>query len=221
MRVLVAEDEKRVADAVAAAVSSQGFVPDTVTDGEEAWFKGSTENYAVIVLDLGLPKLDGMQVLKRWREEKILTPVIILSARGSWAERVAGIDAGADDYLPKPFEMEELLARVRAVLRRNGARPETTIELGELRLDLKSGTTFRNGVPVNLTPLEFRLLQHLATHHKRHVGKEELAEQLYAFNHEKEANAIEAIVSRLRRKLGNNVIENRRGFGYRLNPGSE
>ena len=221
MRILVAEDERRVAEAVAAAIATQGFVPDMATDGEDAWFRGSTENYAVIILDLGLPKLDGMQILKRWREEKILTPVIVLSARGSWAERVAGIDAGADDYLPKPFEMEELLARVRAVLRRNGARPGTTIELGELRLDLKTGSTFRNGMPVNLTPLEFRLLQHLAVNHERHVGKEELAEQLYAFNHEKEANAIEAIVSRLRRKLGSNVIENRRGFGYRLNPGSE
>jgi two-component system, OmpR family, response regulator len=221
MRVLVAEDEQRVAEAVSAAVATQGFVPDIASDGEEAWFRGSTENYAVIVLDLGLPKLDGMQILKRWREEKVLTPVIVLSARGTWAERVAGIDAGADDYLPKPFEMEELLARIRAVLRRNGARPETVVELGELRLDLKSGTTFRNGVPVNLTPLEFRLLQHLAANHERYVGKEELAEQLYDFNHEKEANAIEAIVSRLRRKLGVDVIENRRGFGYRLNPGSE
>lgn len=221
MRILVAEDEKRVADAVAAAISIQGFVPDIVTDGAEAWFKGSTESYATIILDLGLPKLDGMQVLKRWREEKILTPVIILSARGTWSERVAGIDAGADDYLPKPFEMEELLARIRAVLRRNGARPDTVIEIGDLRLDLKSGSTFRNGAPVSLTPLEFRLLQHLASNHERHVGKEELAEQLYAFNHEKETNAVEAIISRLRRKLGISVIENRRGFGYRLNPGSK
>jgi two-component system, OmpR family, response regulator len=220
MRILVAEDEKRVADAVAAAIASQGFVPDVTDNGEDAWFRGSTESYAAIILDLGLPHLDGMQVLKRWREEKIQTPVIVLSARGSWAERVAGIDAGADDYLTKPFEMEELLARLRAVLRRNGARPDAIIELGGLRLDLKSGSTFRNGAPVNLTPLEFRLLQHLAANHQRHISKDELAEQLYAFNHEKEANAIEAIVSRLRRKLGTDVIENRRGFGYRLNPGS-
>ena len=178
MRILVAEDEARVAEAVSAAIAAQGFVPDVTNDGEDAWFRGSTEDYAAIILDLGLPKLDGMQILRRWREERILTPVIVLSARGTWAERVAGIDAGADDYLPKPFEMEELLARIRAVLRRNGARPDTVIEIGELRLDLKTGSTFRNGTPVNLTPLEFRLLQHLASNHERYIGKEELAEQL-------------------------------------------
>ena len=221
MRILVAEDETRVADSVAAALSSQGYVPDVTGDGEEAWFRGSTESYAAIILDLGLPNLDGLQILKRWRTEKLSTPVIILSARGSWTERVAGIDAGADDYLPKPFEIEELLARIRALLRRNGARQDSVIQIGALRLDLKTGSTFRDGKPIHLTPLEFRLLQHLAANHQRHISKVELAEQLYAINHEKETNAVEAIVSRLRRKMGENVIENKRGFGYRLNPGPE
>lgn len=221
MRILVAEDETRVAESVAAALTAQGYVPDVTGDGEEAWFRGSTESYAAIVLDLGLPNLDGLQILKRWRTEKLSTPVIILSARGSWTERVAGIDAGADDYLPKPFEIEELLARIRAVLRRNGARPESVIQIGNLRLDLKTGNTFRDGMPIGLTLLEFRLLQHLAANHERHISKDELAEQLYAVNHEKETNAVEAIVSRLRRKLGESFIQNKRGFGYRIHPGSE
>lgn len=216
MRVLIAEDEQRVAAALAAAVSSQGYVADVVHDGEEAWFKGSTEEYGAIVLDLGLPKLDGLTVLKRWRAEKITTPVVVLSARGTWAERVEGIDGGADDYLPKPFEMEELLARLRAVIRRAGGMPQSTMEIGELRLDLRAGTTYKSGVPVALTPLEFRLLQHLALNQDRHVTKEELAEQLYAVHHDRDANAIEAVVSRLRRKLGNAPIESKRGFGYKL-----
>lgn len=217
MRVLIAEDEPRVANAVAAAIASQGFVPDIVHDGEEAWFRGSTEHYGAIVLDLGLPKLDGLSVLKRWRSEKITTPVVVLSARGTWAERVEGIDNGADDYLPKPFEMEELLARLRAIIRRSSGNVETAIEIGPLRLDLKTGTAFKDGVPVSLTPMEFRLLQHLAVNRGRQVPKEELGDQLYALNHDRDANAIEAVVSRLRRKLGSSTIENKRGFGYRLN----
>jgi two-component system, OmpR family, response regulator len=216
MRVLIAEDEIAVAQDVARAISPQGFVPTLAHDGEEAWFLGSTEDFAAIVLDLGLPKLDGLSVLKKWRKEGVKAPVIVLSARGTWAERVEGIDAGADDYLPKPFAMEELLARLRAITRRSGSVATSVVEIGDLRLDLRSSTTYKNGTQVNLTPLEFRLLHHLLANRDRQVTKEELAEQLYAMNHEREANAIEALVSRVRRKLGADVIENKRGFGYKF-----
>jgi two-component system, OmpR family, response regulator len=216
MRILVAEDETALANDVARAVIPQGLVPTLSHDGEDAWFLGSTENFSAIVLDLGLPKLDGLSVLKRWRKEGISTPVIILSARGTWAERVEGIDAGADDYLPKPFAMEELLARLRAITRRTHGISQAVIEIGTLRLDLRTGTTSIGGTQINLTPMEFRLLHHLVANCERHISKEELAEQLYAVNHEREVNAIEAIVSRVRRKLGTQSIESKRGFGYRF-----
>jgi two-component system, OmpR family, response regulator len=216
MRVLVAEDEIVVAQDVARAISQQGFVATLAHDGEDAWFQGSTEQFAAIVLDLGLPKLDGLSVLKRWRSEGILTPVIVLSARGTWSERVEGIDAGADDYLPKPFAMEELLARLRAIMRRTSGVSSSVIENGDLRFDLRTGTVFNKGTQVNLTPLEFRLVHHLLTNSERNVTKEELAEQLYSVNHEREVNAIEALVSRVRRKLGSHVIDSKRGFGYRF-----
>jgi two-component system, OmpR family, response regulator len=216
MRVLVAEDEVSVAKDVARAIAPQGFVATLSHDGEEAWFLGSTEEFSAIVLDLGLPSLDGLSILKRWRKEGISTPVIVLSARGTWAERVEGIDSGADDYLPKPFAMEELLARLRAITRRSSGVSTSIVENGEIRLDMRTSTTFRNGVQVNLTPLEFRLLHHLLVNRDRQVSKEELAEQLYAVNHEREVNAIEALVSRVRRKLGTDVIESKRGFGYKF-----
>jgi two-component system OmpR family response regulator len=216
MRILIAEDEATVARAVADAVTAAGFVADISPDGEDAWFRGSTEDYAAIILDLGLPGLDGLSVLRRWRSEERKTPVIILSARGTWAERVDGIDSGADDYLPKPFEMEELLARLRAIIRRSGGLAASVLEVGPLRLDLKAGKTTLEGHHVELTPLEFRLLHHLALHPGEAVNKEELSEKLYAVNHERDPNAVEALVSRLRRKLGNGVITNKRGFGYSL-----
>jgi two-component system, OmpR family, response regulator len=216
VRVLIAEDELTVAQDVARAVAPQGFVPTLAHNGEDAWFLGSTEQFAAIVLDLGLPKLDGLSVLKRLRKEGLTVPIIILSARGTWAERVEGIDAGADDYLPKPFAMEELLARLRAITRRQSTLSASVIELGDIRLDLRTSTTFKGGTQINLTPLEFRLLHHLVQNRDRQVSKEELAEQLYAMNHEREVNAIEALVSRVRRKLGADVIESKRGFGYRF-----
>ena len=216
MRVLIAEDELSVAGDIQRAVTPQGFVVTLSHDGEDAWFLGSTENFSAVVLDLGLPKLDGLSVLKRWRKEGIATPVIVLSARGTWAERVEGIDAGADDYLPKPFAMEELLARLRAITRRNGNIGASVVECGDLRLDLRTSSTSLRGAQINLTPLEFRLLHHLLANRERQVSKEELAEQLYAVNHEREVNAIEAVVSRVRRKIGSHTIESKRGFGYRF-----
>jgi two-component system, OmpR family, response regulator len=216
MRVLVVEDEERVARALAAAIKTDGYIVDIANDGEDGWFKGSTESYSLTVLDLGLPKLDGLSVLRRWRAEGVQTPVIVLSARGTWAERVEGIDAGADDYLPKPFEMPELLARMRAIMRRTGSAPDESLAVGDLRLDLRNGTAALAGHPVSVTPLELRLLKHLLNNRGRPVSKEELADQLYDMNHERETNAIEALVSRLRRKLGNDVIVSKRGYGYLL-----
>lgn len=216
MRVLVIEDEAKVAQAIAGALSAKNYFPDIASNGEDGWFKGSTEQYAAIVLDLGLPNLDGLTILKRWRAEGIKTPVIVLSARGTWAERVDGIDNGADDYLPKPFEMTELLARVRALLRRAGGLASSLIEAGPLRIDVRANEAFLDGQPLALTPLEFRLLYLLALNQDRQVPKEELAEQLYAVNHEREGGAIEALVSRVRRKIGKEMIESKRGYGYKL-----
>jgi DNA-binding response OmpR family regulator len=214
MRVLIAEDEPRVAEDVAEALRGAGFVTETVADGEDAWFRGGTESYAAIVLDLGLPRIDGITVLKRWRQEGIQTPIIVLTARGSWSERVEGIDSGADDYLPKPFRMEELVARVRALVRRSAGRSEPTISIGDVILDTRTRQVTVRGIPVALTPLEFRLLNYLLHNRGRVVAQAELSEALYSHDSERDSNAIEALMGRLRRKLKVDIIETRRGFGY-------
>jgi len=214
MRVLIVEDEERIAADIAEAVNAGGFVAETVADGEEAWFRGGTENYAAIVLDLGLPKLDGITVLKRWRQEGVATPVMLLTARGSWSDRVDGIDAGADDYLPKPFRMEELLARLRALVRRAAGRAQPSISVANVVLDPRTRQVSVDGIPVNLTPLEFRLVNYLFHHRGRVVSQTELSDNLYSHDSERDSNAIEALVGRLRKKLKTDVIETRRGFGY-------
>jgi two-component system OmpR family response regulator len=214
MRILLVEDEPRIAADVAATLQAAGYVVETVGDGEEAWFRGDTEDYDLIVLDLGLPKMDGLAVLKRWRAEGRTMPVLVLTARGAWVERVEGIDAGADDYLPKPFRMEELLARVRALIRRSAGHSGSTIEAGPLSLDIRQMRLAVDGVPVTLSPLEYRLVAYLMHHKGRVVPSPELLEHLYGDDATREANALEAIVARLRKKLGAKAIETRRGFGY-------
>jgi two-component system, OmpR family, response regulator len=214
MRILVVEDETTIAQNLADALKTAGFVPDVVEDGDLAWFKGSTEPYAAIVLDLGLPQLDGMSMMKRWRTEGVRTPILVLSARSSWTERVDGIDNGADDYMVKPFQMQEVLARLRALLRRASGIAQSTVATGPLHIDLRSRAVSVNGGPVALTPLEFRLVQFLAMQNGRVVTQTELADSLYDHDHERDANAIEAVISRLRRKLGNDIIRTKRGFGY-------
>lgn len=214
MRVLIVEDEARIAADVAEAVNAGGYVAEVVSDGEEAWFRGGTENYAAIILDLGLPKIDGVTILKRWRQEGISTPVLVLTARGSWTDRVDGIDAGADDYLPKPFRMEELMARLRALLRRSTGRGQPSIAIANVILDPRTRQVTVAGVPVALTPLEFRLLNYLFHHRGRVISQAELSENLYSHDSERDSNAIEALIGRLRRKLKADVIETRRGFGY-------
>lgn len=216
MRALVVEDDPVVGPDLARALGAGGFMVDLATDGEAASFKGSVEDYAVVVLDLGLPHLDGLSVLRRWRAEGLAFPVLILSARGDWTEKVEGIEAGADDYLAKPFEMGELLARTRGLVRRAAGRVSPLIEIGRLVLDTRRMSATLDGAPVRLSPLEFRLLDCLAHQPDRAVSAGELAEQLYGATESGDANAIEALVTRLRRKVGADVIETRRGFGYRL-----
>lgn len=218
MRILLVEDDPRIGDQLARAIAAAGFVVDTTADGEEAWFLGDTVDYDGIVLDLGLPGMDGLQVLRRWREDGSKTPVLILSARGLWSERVEGIDAGADDYLAKPFRIEELLARLRALIRRSVGRPSPMIEAGGLTIDTRHMRVTQDGMPVALSALEYRLIAYLAHHKDRTVSPGEILDHLYGDADAREANALEQLVARLRRKLGAGAIETRRGFGYRLGP---
>jgi two-component system OmpR family response regulator len=214
MRVLVVEDEPRIAADVATALEAAGYVPEVATDGEDAWFRGDTQDYDLIVLDLGLPRLDGLTVLKRWRAAGRNIPILVLTARGAWAERVEGIDAGADDYLPKPFRMEELVARVRALIRRSAGHGAAVLETGAVSLDTRQMRVAVEGLPVALSPLEYRLLAYLLHHKGRVVPPGELIEHLYGDDDARDANALEAVMTRLRKKLGSRVIETRRGFGY-------
>jgi two-component system OmpR family response regulator len=214
MRVLVVEDEPRIRADIVTALEGAGYVCDVAADGEDAWFKGDTEPYNLIVLDLGLPKMDGLAVLKRWRGAGRHTPVLVLTARGLWRERVEGIDAGADDYLAKPFQMEELLARVRALIRRSVGLGGAVIEAAGLSVDTLQMRVLVNGVNAPLTPLEYRLVAFLAFNKGRVVPAGELLEHLYADADAREANALEAVVTRVRKKLGPDAIETRRGFGY-------
>jgi DNA-binding response OmpR family regulator len=214
MRVLLAEDDRRIASDVSRALKASGYVVETVGDGEEAWFRGDTEDYGAVILDLGLPKMDGLSVLKRWRTAGRTTPVLILTARGSWAERVDGIDAGADDYLPKPFQMEELLSRLRAITRRASGQASSVISAGEVTLDERQMKVSVRGVPVALSPLEYRVVAYLVRRRGQIVPPHELDENVYGPGEEHSSNALEVLVGRVRRKLGIDLIETRRGFGY-------
>jgi DNA-binding response OmpR family regulator len=214
MRLLLVEDDARIAESTAAMLGAAGYVVETVADGEQAWFRGASEDYDLIILDLGLPRLDGLSILRRWRSEGRHTPVLVLSARGTWAERVEGIDAGADDYLPKPFCAEELLARVRALIRRSAGLGSPIIEVGALRLDARQMRLYQDGAAVALAPLEYRLMAYLMHHRGRVVPAHELLEHLYGDPDDRDVNALEAVVARLRRKLGTAAITTRRGFGY-------
>jgi DNA-binding response OmpR family regulator len=214
MRILLVEDDPRIRDDVAAALAAAGYVVDCEGDGEEAWFLGDTETYGAVVLDLGLPQMDGLSVLKRWREAGRDVPVLVLTARGSWSERVEGIDAGADDYLPKPFRMEELLARLRAIIRRASGHSSPTVTVGEAVLDTRQMRLTVRGVPVALSPQEYRLVAYLMLNRGRVVPQQELAEHLQSVHFERESNAVEVLIGRVRRKLPADLIETRRGFGY-------
>lgn len=215
MRLLLVEDDDIIARGTAIALSQAGFVVDRAGDGEDAWVRGGDEDYDVVVLDLGLPLLDGLTVLRRWRSEGRDFPIIILSARGGWLEKVEGIEAGADDYLAKPFEPAELVARVRALVRRNAGHSGAVLQFGALTLDTRRMLALVDGAEIALSPLEYRLLHALAHSGGKPLGAGELAEMLHGVD-AIEANAIEALVARLRRKLGRDIITTRRGFGYGL-----
>jgi two-component system, OmpR family, response regulator len=221
MRVLVVEDDRRIARRLTSVLQEAGYAVDAAGNGEEAWFRGDTEDYDAVILDLGLPRMDGLTVLKKWREAGCDVPVLILTARGAWAERVAGIDAGADDYLAKPFVMEELLARLRALLRRAAGRGSPLFAIGRVVLDTRQMRITVDGDPIALSPLEYRCLSYLMHHAGRVIPPTELMEHLYAHDHDREPNAVEVLIGRLRKKLGVDLIETRRGFGYVIpNPAS-
>jgi len=219
MRILLVEDDETTARAVSTSLTDAGYLVDHETDGREAWFKGDTEPYAAVVLDLGLPGMDGLSILKKWRQTGQNVPVLILTARGNWSERVEGIDAGADDYLPKPFQMQELQARLRAILRRSTGQAAAVIQIGSVALDTRQMRVSVDGVPVHLSPQEYRLVSYLMHHAGRVVSQLELSEQLYAQDFERESNAVEVLVGRVRRKLGVDLITTRRGFGYVIETG--
>ena len=214
MQVLLVEDEVTVARTLSDALRKSGLAVDHAKDGEEAWYLAGTGHYAAIVLDIGLPRMDGLTVMKKLRTEGVSTPILILSARGSWPERVAGINAGADDYLPKPFQTEELLARVHGLIRRSSGTAATKLGTAELEIDPSSATVTVHGVAVELTQMEYRLLFHLVSNVGKVIPSSELAEALYSHNHERDANAVEVLIGRLRRKIGKDFIATRRGFGY-------
>jgi len=217
MRILVVEDEVTLASQLRTALTEAGYVVDVAVDGQDGHFLGAEENFDAVVLDLGLPLLDGISVLRRWRSAGRDMPVLILTARGDWHERVAGIDAGADDYLTKPFHMEELLARVRALIRRAHGKSSNEIVCGPLVLDTRSARVHLDGQPVTLTSHEFKLLAYLMHRPGQVVSRSELVDQLYALDSDRDSNTIEVFIGRLRKKLPADLIETVRGLGYRLN----
>ena len=214
MRVLLIEDDERIRQDVTAALEASGYIVDSESSGEEGWFLGDTETYGAVILDLGLPEMDGLVILKRWRTAGRTMPVLVLTARGSWSERVEGIDAGADDYLPKPFHIEELIARLRAIIRRSGGQATAVIKVGDVELDTRQMRLTVRGVPVSFSPQEYRLVSYLMTNKGRVVPQQELAEHLQSVHFERESNAVEVLVGRVRRKLPTALVQTRRGFGY-------
>lgn len=216
MRVLVVEDDKDLNRQVSDALSDAGYVVDRAYDGEEGHFLGDTEPYDAVVLDIGLPQMDGISVVERWRRDGRKMPVLILTARDRWSDKVAGIDAGADDYVAKPFHIEEVLARLRALIRRAAGHASSELICGPLRLDSKASKADVDGVPLKLTSHEFRLLAYLMHHMGEVVSRTELVEHLYDQDFDRDSNTIEVFVGRLRKKMGIDLIETVRGMGYRM-----
>ena len=218
MRVLAVEDEPDLARQLAEALREAGYAVDLAHDGEEGHHLGDTESYDAVVLDLGLPLMDGITVLERWRSAGRNMPVLILTARDRWSEKVAGFDAGADDYVAKPFRMEEVLARLRALIRRAAGHASAELECGPLRLDTRSARVTLDGALVRLTAQEYRLLAYLLHHAGRVVSRTELTEHLYDQDFDRDSNTIEVFVGRLRKKIGADMIETVRGLGYQISP---
>ena len=216
MRVLVVEDEASLAKQLTGALRRAGYAVDHAAEGERADLLGHDERYDAVVLDLGLPKIDGLTLLRRWREAGQVMPVLVLTARGSWHEKVQGIDSGADDYMAKPFRMEELLARLRALIRRSSGQINPELRCGELVLDPRSGKVTLEGAEVKLTSHEYRVLAYLMHHSRRVVSQAELTEHIYSQDFDRDSNTVEVFIARLRRKLCPSLIETVRGLGYRM-----
>ena len=214
MRILVVEDDPDLNRQIVAALGDAGYVVDKAMDGEEGHYLGETEPYDAVVLDLGLPVLDGVSVLEKWRRAGKKMPVLILTARDRWSDKVAGFDAGADDYVVKPFQMEEVLARMRALLRRSAGHATSELTCGPMVLDTKSASVTVNGTAIKLTSLEFRLLSYLMHHGGKVVSRTELVEHLYDQDFDRNSNTIEVFIGRLRKKLGVDVLHTIRGMGY-------
>lgn len=221
MRLLVVEDDPDLNRQLVTALSDAGYAVDSAADGEEGHFLGESEPYDAVVLDLGLPRMDGISVLESWRRNGKAMPVLILTARDRWSDKVQGFDAGADDYVAKPFHLEEVLARIRALLRRATGHSTNELSCGPVRLDTRAGRVTVNGNPVRLTSHEYRLLAYLMHHAGRVVSRTELVEHLYDQDFDRDSNTIEVFVGRLRRKLGIDVIQTVRGLGYLLTPPSD
>ena len=219
MRVLIVEDEPTLARQLKAALEGAGYAVDHAADGEDGHYLGSTEAYDAVILDLGLPEIDGLTVLDRWRKEGRTTPVLLLTARDSWSDKVAGLDAGADDYLAKPFQTEELIARLRALIRRSTGNASSELTAGDVRLDTRSGRVTLAGTPVKLTAQEFKLLSYLMHNKGKMVSRTELIEHIYDQDFDRDSNTIEVFITRIRKKLGADIISTTRGLGYSLEDG--
>ena len=216
MRILIVEDEPSLLRQLKSGLESAGYAVDTATDGEEGLYLGNTETYDAVILDLGLPEIDGLTVLDRWRKEGRVMPVLVLTARDSWSDKVAGIDAGADDYLAKPFQTEELIARLRALIRRAAGKASSELTAGGVKLDTRSGRVSLDGEPVKLTAQEFKLLSYLMHHRGKVVSRTELIEHIYDQDFDRDSNTIEVFITRIRKKLGADLISTTRGLGYSL-----
>jgi two-component system, OmpR family, response regulator len=216
MRILIVEDESALSSQLATALKDAGYAVDCAADGERGDFLAQTEHYDAILLDLGLPTIDGLTLLRRWRDAGVEVPVLVLTARGSWHEKVQGIDGGADDYVAKPFRIEEVLARLRALIRRASGQLTRELRCGTLTLDPGAARVTVNGVPVKLTSHEFRVLSYLMHHRGRLVSQSELTDHIYAEGSDRDSNTVEVFIGRLRRKLGVPYIETVRGMGYRI-----
>lgn len=216
MRILLAEDEPVLSDQIKKLLTADGRIVDVVQDGQEACFRGATEPYDMIILDIGLPLRDGISILKEWRATGISTPVLILTARDGWSDRVDGLDAGADDYLTKPFHLPELAARVRATLRRSAGRISPLFERDGMVFDTRHGRATLNGVPVDLTSQEVAVLSYLIHNAGRLISRTELSEHIYEYDGDRDSNTIAVFINRLRKKLGPELIQTMRGRGYMI-----
>ena len=216
MRLLIVEDEPNLQRQLRTALEGAGYAVDTASDGEDGHYLGSTENYDAVILDLGLPEIDGLTVLDRWRKEGKVMPVLVLTARDSWSDKVAGLDGGADDYMAKPFQTQELIARLRALIRRASGNASSELIAGDVRLDTRSGRVTLAGEPVKMTAQEYKLLSYLLHHKGKVVSRTELIEHIYDQDFDRDSNTIEVFVTRIRKKLGADVITTIRGLGYSL-----